>query len=115
MSTEAAAAAPIQVRGLSKTYRLGFWMNREVRALQSLDLTVEPGQVYGLLGPNGAGKSTTIKILLNLVRSTSGEVKLFGLIDHYPRVARSITNSATYDQVLAQFRRRPQPSGQILD
>jgi ABC-2 type transport system ATP-binding protein len=64
---------------LSKTYRLGFLMNRQVRALQSLDLKILPGQVYGLLGPNGAGKSTTIKILLNLVQATSGEARLFGL------------------------------------
>ncbi|WNG34520.1 ABC transporter ATP-binding protein [Archangium violaceum] len=71
--------APIEIRNLSKTYRLGFFMNRQVRALQSLDLSLMPGQVYGLLGPNGAGKSTTIKILLNLVQPTSGEARLFGL------------------------------------
>lgn len=71
-------APPIEVRELSKTYRLGFFMNRQVRALQSLDLTLPPGQVYGLLGPNGAGKSTTIKILLNLVQPTSGQARLFG-------------------------------------
>lgn len=73
------APLPIEIRDLSKTYRLGFFMNRQVRALQSLDLQLQPGQVYGLLGPNGAGKSTTIKILLNLVQATSGEARLFGL------------------------------------
>ncbi|AKQ64216.1 PilH [Myxococcus hansupus] len=70
---------PIEVHGLAKTYRLGFWMNRKVRALQGLDLEVQPGQVYGLLGPNGAGKSTTIKILMNLVQSSEGSARLFGL------------------------------------
>ncbi|HYO60035.1 ABC transporter ATP-binding protein [Archangium sp.] len=70
---------PIEIRNLSKTYRLGFFMNRQVRALQSLDLALMPGQVYGLLGPNGAGKSTTIKILLNLVQPSGGEARLFGL------------------------------------
>jgi ABC-2 type transport system ATP-binding protein len=70
---------PIEVRGLAKTYRLGFWMNRQVRALQGLDLEVQPGQVYGLLGPNGAGKSTTIKILMNLVQASEGTARLFGL------------------------------------
>jgi ABC-2 type transport system ATP-binding protein len=69
---------PIEVRGLSKTYRLGFWLHRRVRALQGLDLQVQPGQVYGLLGPNGAGKSTTIKILMNLVQPSEGEARLFG-------------------------------------
>jgi ABC-2 type transport system ATP-binding protein len=73
-----ASVLAIETRKLSKTYRLGFWMNRHVRALQGLDLRVEPGQVYGLLGPNGAGKSTTIKILMNLVQATSGEALLFG-------------------------------------
>ncbi|WNG29650.1 ABC transporter ATP-binding protein [Cystobacter fuscus] len=73
------APNPIEIRELSKTYRLGFFMNRQVRALQSLDLKILPGQVYGLLGPNGAGKSTTIKILLNLVQASSGEARLFGL------------------------------------
>jgi ABC-2 type transport system ATP-binding protein len=69
---------PIEIRGLSKTYRLGFFMNRRVKALQGLDLRVEPGQVYGLLGPNGAGKSTTIKILMNLVQPSQGEARIFG-------------------------------------
>jgi len=70
---------PIEIRNLSKTYRLGFFMNRQVRALQALDLTLIPGQVYGLLGPNGAGKSTTIKILMNLVQPSEGEARLFGM------------------------------------
>jgi ABC-2 type transport system ATP-binding protein len=70
---------PIRIQDLSKTYRLGFFMNRSVKALQGLNLSVEPGQVYGLLGPNGAGKSTTIKILMNLVRASSGEARVFGL------------------------------------
>ena len=76
MSTDSVLA--IETRKLSKTYRLGFWMNKQVRALQELDLRIAPGQVYGLLGPNGAGKSTTIKILMNLVQATSGEALLFG-------------------------------------
>ncbi|HXN41825.1 MAG TPA: ABC transporter ATP-binding protein [Myxococcaceae bacterium] len=70
---------PIETRQLSKTYRLGFWLHKKVDALQGLDLRIEPGQVYGLLGPNGAGKSTAIKILIDLVRPTSGEARLFGL------------------------------------
>ena len=49
-----------------------------VRALDGLDLDVRPGEVHGFLGPNGAGKSTTIRIVLGLVRATSGHVRLFG-------------------------------------
>jgi ABC-2 type transport system ATP-binding protein len=44
-----------------------------------LDLTVQPGEVFGFLGPNGAGKTTTVKILLGLVAPTSGEARLFGV------------------------------------
>ena len=53
-------------------------MNRQVRALQSLDLSLMPGQVYGLLGSNGAGKSTTIKILMSRA-ALRGEARLFAL------------------------------------
>ncbi|HMK72108.1 MAG TPA: ATP-binding cassette domain-containing protein, partial [Myxococcaceae bacterium] len=69
---------PIELHGLSKTYRLGFFLSRRVRALENLDMVIEPGQVYGLLGPNGAGKSTTIKIVMNLVQASAGTARLFG-------------------------------------
>jgi len=66
----------LQLTGVSKDYRLGFWRKRR-RVLHGLDLTVEAGETFGYLGPNGAGKSTTIKILLGLVRPTAGAVRLF--------------------------------------
>jgi beta-exotoxin I transport system ATP-binding protein len=50
-----------------------------VVAVESLDLTVHHGEVYGFLGPNGAGKTTTIRILLDLVRATSGRAFVDGL------------------------------------
>jgi len=50
-----------------------------VRALDGLHLTVEPGEVHGFLGPNGAGKSTCIRLLLGLVRATSGTANVLGL------------------------------------
>jgi ABC-2 type transport system ATP-binding protein len=61
----------IEIRGLVKTFG-------SVRALDGLDLTVEPGEVHGFLGPNGAGKSTTIRVLLGLLRKDAGEVRLLG-------------------------------------
>ena len=50
-----------------------------VVAIEALDLTVAPGEIYGFLGPNGAGKTTTIRILLDLVRATSGRALVDGL------------------------------------
>ena len=48
------------------------------RALDGLDLRVEPGDVHGFLGPNGAGKTVTIRLLLGLLRADSGVARLFG-------------------------------------
>ncbi|MFF5289799.1 ABC transporter ATP-binding protein [Paractinoplanes globisporus] len=48
-------------------------------ALKGLDLTVAPGEVFGFLGPNGAGKTTTIRILIDLIRPTSGSVRVLGV------------------------------------
>ena len=61
----------ISLRGVSKTYR-------GVVALDRIDLEIGPG-ITGLLGPNGAGKSTLIKILLGLVRPTTGSASVLGL------------------------------------
>jgi ABC-2 type transport system ATP-binding protein len=72
------SAVAIKTERLAKEYLVGSFRKRRVLALQGLDLTIEPGQVFGLLGPNGAGKSTTIKLLLNLIRPTRGSASLFG-------------------------------------
>ncbi len=53
--------------------------NADADAVAGLSLTVRPGTCYGFFGRNGAGKTTTIKCLLNLLRPSSGEVKVFGL------------------------------------
>lgn len=50
-----------------------------VAALEQLDLDIPAGEVFGFLGPNGAGKSTTIRLLLGLLRPTSGAARLFGV------------------------------------
>jgi ABC-2 type transport system ATP-binding protein len=68
----------IEINGLTKEYRLGFWKTQVKRALDSLNLHVEPGEVFGLLGPNGAGKTTTLKILFRLVFPTSGTARILG-------------------------------------
>src|SRR5688572_3589724 len=47
--------------------------------VQSINLAVPQGVVYGFLGPNGAGKSTTIRVLMGFLRPTEGQGRLFGL------------------------------------
>jgi ABC-2 type transport system ATP-binding protein len=79
----------ISCSGLSKTYRLGF-RARKVEALAALDLAVAPGSIYGFIGPNGAGKSTTIKILVGLVRQSTGSATLFGREIADPRARLAI-------------------------
>ena len=66
------ATRPIQAEGLTKRYG-------ETLALDGLDLSIEPGEVYGYLGPNGAGKTTTIRLLLGIHRPTRGRAALFGI------------------------------------
>jgi ABC-type Fe3+/spermidine/putrescine transport system ATPase subunit len=49
------------------------------RGIEELSFRLEPGEVFGFLGPNGAGKSTTIRTMLDLIRPTSGRIRVFGL------------------------------------
>jgi len=51
----------------------------KVDALKGLDLTITAGEVFGFLGPNGAGKSTTIKLMMGLLRPTSGTARIMGM------------------------------------
>lgn len=70
--------AAVRTESLSKTYRSGIVAREAVRALKEVDLQVERGEIFGLLGPNGAGKTTLLKILLGIVRPSSGRATLFG-------------------------------------
>ena len=69
----------IETRGLTKHYG-------ETRGLVGLDLRIDPGEVFGFLGPNGAGKTTAIRLLLDLIRPTLGEARLFGQATTDPAV-----------------------------
>jgi ABC-2 type transport system ATP-binding protein len=66
----------IQTERLSKVYQRG--RGEQVYALKDLNLTVQPGEVFGYLGPNGAGKTTTIRLLMDFIRPTSGGARIFG-------------------------------------
>jgi len=64
----------LQVTNLSRSYG-----RKDV--VKSLNLQVEPGDIYGFLGPNGAGKTTTMRMILGLIRRDSGSVSIFGETD----------------------------------
>ena len=64
--------AMIETRNLTKRY------GSRIVAVDSLNLTIRRGEVYGFLGPNGAGKTTTLRMLLGLIRPTSGKASVLG-------------------------------------
>ncbi|MFF2652952.1 ATP-binding cassette domain-containing protein [Streptomyces sp. NPDC058045] len=68
---QAPMSAAVTTRGLTKTFK-------DHTAVDSLDLRVPHGVVYGFLGPNGSGKSTTMKMILGLTQPTSGEIEALG-------------------------------------
>ena len=70
--------AVIQVENLVKTYTEGLFGRRKINALQGVTLEVPKGEIFGLLGPNGAGKTTLIKVLLGIVRRSSGKARVLG-------------------------------------
>ncbi len=68
----------IQVKDLNKSFG-------EIKAVSNLSFSVPAGQVYGFLGQNGAGKSTTIRMLLTLIKPSSGTIQIFGMELHKHR------------------------------
>src|SRR5687768_15418770 len=78
-------SAIIHVSNITKDFK-------EVKAVDDLSFTVNPGEIYGFLGQNGAGKSTTIRMLLTLIEPTSGSIKVFGhnLFTHRKEILRQV-------------------------
>jgi len=78
-------ASVIRVNHLSKQFN-------EVTAVKDLSFSVNEGDVYGFLGQNGAGKSTTIRMLLTLVKPTSGDIQIFGqdLASHRSAILKQV-------------------------
>ena len=78
--------AVIETRNLCKFYG-------NTRGIENLNLQIRTGEIFGFLGPNGAGKTTTIRLILNLLRPTSGTVRVFGkqVETHYYRIFKNIS------------------------
>jgi len=79
LANPGAVRAVIAVDELTKQYASHFWSSGTLLALRGASLEAYQGEIFGLLGPNGAGKTTMIKILLGVVRPSSGTAKLFDL------------------------------------
>jgi ABC-2 type transport system ATP-binding protein len=82
------AMQPIRAQDLTKIYNPGN-KSRTKTAVESLEIEVPEGAVFGFLGPNGAGKTTTIKMVLDFVRPTRGSISIFGKPTNDP-VTRSL-------------------------
>ncbi len=96
-------ATAIAIKGLSKAYGSG------AKALDSIDLEIQQGEIFALLGPNGAGKTTLISIICGIVNASSGTVQV-GAFDHVQRyrAARDLVglvpqelNTDAFETVLA--------------
>jgi ABC-type multidrug transport system ATPase subunit len=88
----------IETRALGKRYGANVAVDR-------LDLRVRRGEVYGFLGPNGAGKTTTLRMLVGLIRPTSGSADVLGAA---PGSARALARTGALIEAPGFF---PYPSG----
>jgi ABC-2 type transport system ATP-binding protein len=84
------AQPAVRVQALSKDFYTGFWRPRPTRALNAVSFDVAEGEVFGVLGPNGAGKTTTFKLLMDLLRPTSGQAELLGRPVSDPEARRRV-------------------------
>ncbi len=91
-----ASGPALSVHALTKRYDSG------LLALDALDLEISAGEFFGLLGPNGAGKTTLISAVCNLIRVTSGEIRIFGRPHDDPE-ARRLMGLAEQDVNLDRF------------
>src|ERR1051326_2136529 len=96
----------VEIKTLTKDYEVGFWRKRKVRALDSLSLSVDAGQVFGFLGANGAGKTTTLKVLMSLIFPTDGTARILGHdisdVSMHARIGYLPENPYFYDYLTAR-------------
>ncbi len=110
----------VSARGLTKHYG-------DVRAVDGLDLDVRRGEIYAFLGRNGAGKTTTIRMMLGLVRPTSGEATILGSriragesavfsrVGHLVETATSYANLTVHENLDIQRRLTGAPAAATLE
>src|SRR6266571_4422025 len=96
----------IEIDSLTKEYEAGFLRKRKTRALDTLSLKVEKGQIFGFLGANGAGKTTTLKLLMRLIYPTAGGARILGRdindISMHARIGYLPENPYFYDYLTAR-------------
>ena len=79
----------LEVSDLHKTFHVGF-LRKRVEAVRGVSFGVQRGEIFGFIGPNGAGKTTSIKMMLQLIFPTRGQVKLFGQSTFDPSARRRL-------------------------
>jgi ABC-2 type transport system ATP-binding protein len=96
----------VEITNLTKDYEVGFFRKRKVRALDSLSLSVDGGQIFGFLGANGAGKTTTLKLLMRLIFPTTGSARILGHdiqdVGMHQRIGYLPENPYFYDYLTAR-------------
>ncbi len=96
-------SAVVEITGLDKTYHGARGGPR--KALDGMEMVVEPGQVHGFLGPNGSGKTTTLRTLLGLVTADAGSMRLLGrdVPDALPEVVEHVGAIVESPQFFGNF------------
>nr|WP_275403936.1 ABC transporter ATP-binding protein [Pseudonocardia acidicola] len=122
MPAAAAPAAPARPKiglvGVSKRFAVN---NREVVALDSVDLAIEPGQFFMIVGPSGCGKTTLLRILAGLEQPTEGEVTLSGASGDRPANSMIFQGDSIFPWMTVRenasygLRMRNRPAGEIRD
>jgi ABC-2 type transport system ATP-binding protein len=96
----------IVVDRLGKTFKPNWPWKSPATVLRGVSFSVGRGEIFGFLGPNGAGKTTTLKILIGLIRQTSGRAELFGLpagnVDVHRRIGFLPESPYFYDYLTAE-------------
>ena len=90
---------------INKTFTSNF-PKKKVHAVSDLNLTINPGEIFGIVGPNGAGKSTVLKMLMGFIRPSSGEISVLGSSPPNPQIRFKIgylpENPYFYDHLSAE-------------